>query len=282
MDIYAEVTSKIIEKLEAGEIPWKREWVGKGGACNYVTGREYSLINQLLLKEPGEYATFKQVKDAGGCVKKGAKSKVVIFWKLVPMDKEAARAAEEAGEEYNGAMLPVLRYYNVFNIMTDCEGLKPRHQGELRDFDPIEKADAVIDGYVQREGISMEHVEQSRACYSPKKDRVTLPLKEQFKTNEGYYSVAFHELVHSTGHEKRLNRTMENAAFGDENYSMEELVAEIGSADIMHTIGIETDDTLTNTAAYVQNWIKALKNDKRMIVMAAAKAEKAAEMVLGV
>ena len=106
---------------------------------------------------------------------------------------------------------------------------------------------------------------------------------EQFDTINGYYDTAFHESVHSTGHPKRLNRTMAglSAAFGSEEYSKEELVAEIGACGILHELGLETDKTFRNNAAYIQSWLKALKNDKRMIVSAAGKAEKAINRIFG-
>lgn len=281
MDIYAEITNRIIAKLEAGEIPWRRPWCGKKLARNWNTGRVYSLLNQLLLEDPGEYATFNQIKAAGGRVKKGAKAKMVVFWKMLPAKNNPDRKQGDDEDEPE-RVIPYLRYYNVFNISTDCEGLLPKHQGELHDFDPIEEADRVMDAYIAREGVTLDHIAQGRSYYSPSEDRVVLPIREQFKSTAGYYSVAFHELVHSTGHPKRLNRlqTGAEAAFGGEDYSKEELVAEIGSASIMHELGIETEDTFTNSAAYIQNWLKALKNDKRLIVLAAGRAEKAAELIL--
>lgn len=281
MDVYELITNKITEKLESGKIPWKKEWIGKNGARNYVTGKTYSLLNQLLLGDPGEYVTYKQAKEAGGYVKKGARGKFVTFTKQIPADKEAAKDAEERGELYTGRIIYMLRYYTVFNISTDCEGLTPRHQGTLHNFDPIEKAENVIANYVQREGVTIQHIAQGKASYSPSHDRVILPIKEQFSSSAGYYSVAYHELIHSTGHEKRLDRISGNAAFGSEDYGTEELVAELGSAYILNTIGIETESLLTNTAAYIQNWLNAIKKDKRTLIVAAAKAEKAVALILG-
>ena len=109
-----------------------------------------------------------------------------------------------------------------------------------------------------------------------------MPLPEQFKNNAEYYSTLFHELTHSTGHPKRLNRFTKAAAFGDEDYSAEELVAEIGSASILATLGVENQKTFRNSTAYIQNWLKALRNDKRLIFTASAKAEKAIKMIFGI
>lgn len=114
-------------------------------------------------------------------------------------------------------------------------------------------------------------------------DCVVVPMKEQYKLINEYYSTTFHELTHSTGHKTRLDRLQTGAvaAFGSENYSKEELVAEIGSASIMNLLGIETTKTFRNSAAYIQSWIKVLKNDNKFIVSAASKAEKAVNFILG-
>ena len=107
-------------------------------------------------------------------------------------------------------------------------------------------------------------------------------MKEQYKAINEYYSTTFHELTHSTGHKNRLNRLQTGAvaAFGGEEYSKEELVAEIGSASLMNMLGIETTKTFRNSAAYIQSWLKVLKNDNKFIVSAASKAEKAVNYIL--
>lgn len=113
-------------------------------------------------------------------------------------------------------------------------------------------------------------------------NRVVVPMKEQYKAINEYYSTTFHELTHSTGHKNRLNRLQTGAvaAFGGEEYSKEELVAEIGSASLMNMLGIETTKTFRNSAAYIQSWVKVLKNDNKFIVSAAGKAEKAVNYIL--
>jgi len=141
-------------------------------------------------------------------------------------------------------------------------------------------AEAIIADYVQREGVTIEHCEGDRAFYQPAADRIVLPLLAQFKETAEYYSTAFHEVVHSTGHMKRLARLDTTANFGSEEYSKEELVAEIGSAALVHHAGLETPQSFTNSAAYVQNWLTVLKSDKRFIVSAAGKADKAVDYIL--
>lgn len=274
IDVYQMVTDRIIAMLEQGEIPWDRPWTGASRwAIKRASGKPYSLLNQMLLGNPGEYLSFNECKKLGGKIRKGAKANIVVFWKL--LDKP-----EEKDGKITVRQIPFLKYMNVFHI-DDCEGIEPKHYDEtLRDFNPIDKAEEVIDGYATRSGITLEHVKQGRAYYSPEADKVVLPIKEQFTGEAGYYGTAFHELTHSTGHKSRLDRIIAGSfSFGDETYSKEELVAEIGSASILNMLGIETDDSIRNNAAYIQSWIKALRNDKKLIVSAASKAGKAVEMI---
>ena len=169
----------------------------------------------------------------------------------------------------------------MFHI-DQCEGIKARFAAQpLRTATADAAAEAIIADYVRREGVHMEHVEGDRAFYRPATDSITLPLLKQFKETAEYYGTAFHEMVHSTGHAKRLNRLDATAFFGSEAYSKEELIAEIGSAALVNRAGLETSKSFRNSAAYVQNWLQALKNDKRFIVSAAGKAEKAVALIMG-
>lgn len=270
-DIYQAITDRIIAELEKGNIPWSRPWVSARAAVKHGSGEPYSLLNQLLLNRPGEYLTFKQVQQEGGKVKKGEKASMVVFWKWIEQKNEETEEVKQ---------IPFLRYYSVFHI-DQCEGIAPKHMKELPNVvDPNEEAEKVISSYVDRSGVHLIHEENNSAYYQPASDTVVLPMVEQFKSTAEYYSTAFHELTHSTGHESRLNRLTRVAAFGNDDYSKEELVAEIGSATIMNMVGLETEGSFRNSAAYVQNWLKALKGDKRMIVSAAGKAEKAVDLIL--
>jgi len=272
MDIYAEITNRIIDQMEQGTIPWQKPWVASGSCVSYATGKPYSLLNQMLLGRPGEYATFKQVQAAGGYVKKGAKASMVVFWKWLEQEDE------ETGEKKE---IPFLRYYNVFHI-DQCEGLKPRHAEPFpQTANADQKAETIICDYLKASGVKLEHMEGDRAFYRPSTDSITLPLLAQFKETAEYYSTAFHELIHSTGHAKRLNRIAATAFFGSEAYSKEELVAEIGASALVNAAGLETAESFRNNSAYVQNWLQVLKSDKRFIVSASGKAEKAVALILG-
>ena len=179
-----------------------------------------------------------------------------------------------------------MKYYNVFHI-DDCEGIKEKYpEDQMPDkVEPIVQAEKVIDDYSARAKLAIEHKKQNQAYYTPTKHIVSLPLVEQFNDAEIYYETVFHELTHSTGHKSLLNRFTGAAAvasFGDESYSKEELVAEIGACGLMHELGIESNKSFRNSAAYIQSWLAALKNDKRMIVSAASRAEKAIKLILNI
>ena len=272
MDIYATITDRMIAEMEQGQIPWKRPWMASGSAISHTTGKPYSLLNQMLLGRAGEYLTFKQVNAEGGYVRKGERSKMVVFWTWLQKEDE------KTGET---SQVPFLKYYNVFHI-DQCENISAKYAQKLTETASAdETAENIIADYVRREGVTIENQEGNQAYYQPVLDRIVLPKRNQFGETAGYYSTAFHELVHSTGHMKRLNRLDATAHFGSEDYSKEELIAEIGSSALVHHCGLETPSSFKNNTAYVQNWLSVLKNDKRFIVSAAGKADKAVSLILG-
>lgn len=268
INIYEMVTQKIIEQLEKGVVPWRKPWVNFT-AVNWVTQKPYRGINTLLL-DGGEYATFKQIQQAGGKVKKGEKGHIVVFWKWVEKEDE------ETGEIIK---IPFLRYYKVFEINTQVEGLESKRKVVSYEHDPIEEAEKIIKGY--KNSPSYTHYSGS-AYYNPQNDVINVPPMKDFKKVEEYYCTMFHEMIHSTGHKSRLARKgiEEIAAFGSETYSKEELIAEMGAA--MLCAQAKIDNTLENSAAYIQSWLRVLKNDKRLVVLAAAQAQKAVDYILGI
>ena len=273
-DIYAAVTDRIISALEAGTIPWHKPWVGGNSGCiSYSTGRPYSLLNHILLGGvSGEYITFKQATLAGGHVRKGEKSKLVCFWK--PYEKVDEETGEITKHFY-------LRYYNVFHL-GQVEGVNPRWAVSVcpSGLQPDAVADAIIQDYKDRSGIKLQITESDRAFYRPSTDTVVVPQIQQYRRQEEYYSTLFHELTHSTGHKSRLDRISDIAAFGSHEYSREELVAELGSAFLVNHCNLESEASFRNSAGYIQGWLKALRDDKRLIVSAAGAAEKAVNLIL--
>lgn len=280
INVYELVTNRIIEQLENNIVPWEKPWSGTlDSAFNRVSKKPYSILNQMLLKYDGEYASFKQWKDLGGHIRKGEKSEIVVFWKMYPIKEK-----QDDGTEIIKT-IPLLKYINVFHI-SQVDGVEPLKQKVTHDIEPIEKAEKLLNDYWNRENITIEHVKGDKAFYSPMFDKIQLPLFEQFKQSEEYYSTAFHESVHSTMKTSRCNRQEDRkgkvVSFGSEEYSKEELVAEVGSAQLMNIVGIETTKSFRNSTAYIQSWLKVLRNDNKFIVSASSKAEKAVNYILGI
>lgn len=279
INVYELVTNRIIEQLENNIVPWEKPWSGTlDSAFNRVSKKPYSILNQMLLKYDGEYASFKQWKDLGGHIRKGEKSEMVVFWKMYPIKEK-----QDDGTEIIKT-IPLLKYINVFHI-SQVDGVEPLKQKITHDIEPIDKAEKILNDYWNRENITIEHVKGDKAFYSPMFDKIQLPLFEQFKQSEEYYSTAFHESVHSTMKTSRCNRQEDRkgkvVSFGSAEYSKEELVAEVGSAQLMNIVGIETTKSFRNSTAYIQSWLKVLRNDNKFIVSASSKAEKAVNYILG-
>lgn len=282
-DIFAMVTDRMIEELEKGNIPWRKPWSSAGVAVSHVTGKPYSLLNQILLEgKPGEYLTFKQATDEGGHVRKGEKGHIIVFWKF--LDKKDENGEIVIGDDGKPEKVGFLRYYTVFHI-DQCEGITARFTKDDDAAAPVlapdQKAEGIVTGYVDRTGVRLVIEESNQAYYSPSLDKVVVPSIEQYESIAEYYSTLFHELTHSTGHKERLNRITNVAAFGSETYSKEELVAEMGAAMLVNYTGLESSSSFTNSAAYIQNWLTALRNDKKLIVSAAGKAEQAVKLIIG-
>jgi antirestriction protein ArdC len=282
--VYEIVTERIIAKLEQGIIPWRRPWHAESGLPrNLVSGGEYRGVNVFLLAcqgyESPYWLSFKQARELGGSVKKGEKATPVVFWKWV----ETQQADPETGLPAT-RRIPLLRYYSVFSI-TQCEGVRHRRLLELvgdspKPFTPIAHAEAIVTAYPSPPSI---HHGGKQAFYRPADDAVTMPPRETFETPESFYSVLFHELIHSTGHSSRLARpgVTQPIRFASHEYSREELVAEMGASFLRAVAGINSEPLMTNSAAYLQGWLRALRKDARMLVIAGAQAQKAADWILG-
>ena len=276
--VYDIVTDRVVSLLERGVVPWRRPWAGADvQPQNLVSRRPYRGINPFLLGCTGFaspfWLTFKQAKTLGGSVRKGEKATPVIFWKRWRTD----RIDPETGDR-EVVDIPILRYYNVFNV-DQCDGIDAPALPKAHDFQPIQRCESVVQGMPKQPTI--EHRE-ARAYYRPSTDTVNMPRPELFVGSEEYYSTLFHELSHATGHPSRLDRpgAANTAAFGSADYSREELVAEMGAAFLSGHCAIETA-TIENSAAYIAGWLRRLRDDHRLVVTAAAQAQKAADYILG-
>jgi antirestriction protein ArdC len=283
VNIYETITNRIIDSLEKGIIPWRKQWKvsakngGGGIPYNLTNGKRYRGINEISLLCSGYtstgWATYKQAQALGYQVRKGERSSPVVWWSFPdrtnPVEKDRA---------------PFAKFYSVFNIeqMDGVPGELPL-DGDAEPFDAIESAETLANNYM----VSASHPSLgfggSDAYFRPSTDHVQMPPRESFISPENYYSVLFHEFIHSTGIKSRLGREelASMVRFGDREYSKEELTAEFGAAFLCGEAGISNDYLLDNSTAYIQSWIAKLQSDKNFAVQAAQRAQKAADFILG-
>jgi antirestriction protein ArdC len=269
---YDRITDRITALLEQGTVPWQKPWKARTGLPrNFVSKNPYRGINVFLLLammyESPFWLTFRQVSQLGGSVRKGEKACPVVFWKQTTVEDK------KSGEQKKKYLL---RFYHVFNV-AQCDGMKI--SAEPVQENVIAKPEDIVAQMPQPP--ILKHG-MTRAYYSPREDCVGLPPRERFERTEDYYSTVFHEFVHSTGHEKRLKRSTltESAGYGSNPYCKEELIAEMGAAFLCGLAEIG-ERTIDNSAAYLKGWLEQLRQDKTLIVQAAAQAQKAADFILG-
>lgn len=281
-NVYQMVTERIVNALERGTVPWQKPWRGgaAGAPANLKSDKAYRGVNVWLLATAGYdsryWLTYKQAKERGGHVRKGETSTPVVFWKWLEKNERDPDTGEVLKRR-----IPLLRYFRVFNV-EQCEGIEAPDTPAAFDplaFEPIESAERIASD--MPDPPRLEHGGGS-AAYAPALDMVRMPARERFASEPEYYSTLFHELIHATGHKRRLGRPgiLNVAAFGSATYSREELIAEMGAAYLCGVAGID-NRTIDNSAAYVAGWIKALKGDAKLAVNAAAGAQRAADWILG-
>jgi antirestriction protein ArdC len=294
MDVYQIVTDKIISLLEQGTIPWHRPWATSNGIPrNLITNKEYRGVNVFLLGcqeySSPYWLTYKQVISKNGTVCKGEKASLVVFYQVLSKQKSTVisedvhdnspDSANVALKNQGGSQLSfILKYYNVFNL-EQCDGIAAPPSGEPHhQFTPIETADRIVSDMNQPPVISYGG---NKASYSPVNDKIRMPVGKRFEKGEEFYSVLFHELSHSTGHHSRLARkeVTERNEFGSQDYSAEELCAELSASMLCAVAGI-SNETVELSASYIESWLTAFRTNKKMLVSAAAKAQKAADYIL--
>jgi len=276
MDIAAVITDRIIAELETGTAPWVKPWKDLAGSptrgmpYNPISKTVYRGVNHFWLSmmpsSSQHWVTFKQAQQAGGCVRKGEKGTPVVFWSITDR-----KTVDDAGTETVGKSV-ILKHYTVFSI-EQCEGLTlPTIESDSVELVPHESVDSVVDSLRLRGGLFHGG---SSAFYTPSRDCITMPQQAAFNTMADYHATLLHEAVHATGHESRLKR-LTPARFGSEGYAYEELVAELGAAMLCAKCGV---DGKLQHAAYIDNWLRVLKSDKKFILQAAAHAQKAIDWI---
>ena len=280
-DIYSKVTKKIIESLENKAPAWEFPF-DFIGPQNAVTKKTYQGINFFWLSvlqmslnyKSHKWITFNQARKEGGCIKKGSKATQIIFFSPVEKHESKEAKKKEDLEKDKKNVYWVARAFSVFNL-DQTEGLE-----HLNTKDKKKKINSIkeADKFVKKLNITIKHDALNQAYYTPLFDHINLPKKDTFKTKERYYATLFHEIVHWTGGPKRLKRIkLEKQEFGSTEYAKEELVAEIGASFMCARFGIPYQ---TQHTSYIRDWIKVLKNDKKLIFKAAAKAQKACDFLM--
>lgn len=274
-DVYTIVTNRIITLLEQGVVPWRKTWSDSGQPQNMITGMPYHGFNALLLNSlsypTNFFLTFRQITQLGGKVMKGEKGVPVIFWKWLDVEK---KGSDELVRK------PLLRYYNVFNI-SQCEDISEKYIPMVsRPNNPIHECEVIVANMPQRPVIQ---ISDENPYYHPIKDYINMRDITAFETSEAYYDTLFHELIHSTGHHSRLHRKeiVHHTQFGSEMYSIEELTAEIGCCYLKSHAGLQ-EPASKNNAAYIGEWLRKLKSDRKFILYASSQAERAVEFIMGV
>ena len=285
-DLYQTITDQVLAMLAAGVAPWRSPILGRtsaGQPKNLNTGKPYRGINTFLLAftayakgyESSYWLTFNQVKERGGNIRKGEHSSMVVFW------KQYETKDKQTGEKVR---VPVLRYYNVFNALAQCEwsgdgvDVPDKATYTPTEFVPVEAAEQIIGRYT--DGPSVHHGNAS-AFYRPCEDAIYMPDPSRFVSSEAYYATLLHEQAHGTGHSRRLDRKLdtEPRPFGSADYGKEELVAEMAAAFLCGHCGL-SPVTLANQAAYLNGWMHTIKQDKKLIVASAGAAQRAADWIL--
>jgi antirestriction protein ArdC len=279
-DVYQEVTDRIIQQMEKGVVPWRRPWSEAGGIpMNMVSGKRYRGINVWLLNSAGYaspwWMTYKQARNLGGYVKAGEKGTQIVFWQFIRVTK-TVEDGDKAGEKYQDTV-PMARAYTVFNL-GQCEGIEaPDEQVTEKPEVSTDTAVALLADYINPPGFSGAY---NKAAYSPSADLVKMPAADTFTGTAEYASTLFHEYIHSTGHESRLGR-ISSTHYGDDEYSEEEVTAEMGAACLCAYAGVAAE-TIGNSAAYIQHWLGVLRSDKRFLFRVSSAAQKAVDWCLGV
>ena len=292
---YELITNEIIQAIEYAIennklTPWDSPNTPvKGGLFphNAESLRAYTGFNVFILRmkqainsyPTSQWLTFQQIQKYGGDVK-GQQSTPIAYW-----DFKRHEDKDENGEVIATRVWANLYIHRLFNV-AQVTGLKLPEAKELQkltEFDPIAEAEKIIKNFKNKPKIF--HDTADDRYFQPSTDEIHLPPRKAFKSAHRYYKTVFHELTHSTGHKSRLNRwendDMKAKHFGDEAYSKEELVAEFGASFLCMESGIDSTEVRKNSIAYLRGWLRALKNDKKLALQAASKAQKAADYILG-
>ena len=284
-NLYQDITDKIIEALENGVGPWIKPWNDSGAQFglhrNAVSDHVYRGINVLLLNlvtfEKGytdpRWVTFNDAHKLGGYIKKGEKHTKIVFWKFLDLKDKTEGETTRSDEKQPKKVIPLLRFYRVFNV-EQCANLKlkdlPKPDNTTVLGETNENAETIL-------SIPTIKIGGSKAAYYPNHDFIQMPPREAFESLDHFFVTGFHESVHWTGHESRLNRVF-GKRFGDNSYAFEELVAEMGAAFLGGHVGLSFKEM--RHPEYIQSWINKMRDDNKAIFTACRLAQEATDFVM--
>lgn len=280
-DLYASITERIVAALEQGVAPWVRPWSDDvdGAAVNATSRRAYRGINAVLLGLEAatkgypwnRWLTYRQAAELGAHVRRGEHGTPVVFWKLHKVAAVAEAYPEPEAPDLHERVIPLLRAFTVFNLDQLEDVPAALRAAEVVRWEPHVRAEELLlmSGATIRYG-------GSRAFYRPGDDTIHLPPPRAFRDAGAFYATALHELTHWTAVAGRCGRQL-GQRFGDSDYAMEELIAEIGAAFLCGYCRIDGD---LRHAEYVGAWLKVLRSDKRAIFVVATRAQQAADYLI--
>lgn len=282
--IYATITAQFIEGLKDGVLPWNNGVIKSARPANYKTSRPYNGINWLLLTfskfSTPYFLTFNQAQSLGIRIKKGSKGMPIIFFKRLQYNKTTReKITDDSAGDFDPDDIKIVRYIqysHVFNLeQTDAENVLKQYQEDAAG--RIISADAIITSWPACPPIE-SGIGQNLGSYSPLLDKIYMPQKWQYDNPVRYYKTLFHEMVHASGAEHRLNRP--SLKDYEKNRAFEELIAEIGAMFLCQVAGIATENLFENSKAYVNSWIADMQNDPQYIFRAAHAASAAVDYIL--
>ncbi len=279
MNIYQTVTERILQQLAAGTVPWRKTWTN-GLPKSLNTGKEYRGINLLLLgmtaHQSQYWITYREAHRRGGYVRKGERSTPVIFWKW-HTPEETQQQRDKTGKDSVAPCAPFVSA--VFNL-DQVEGIAlPENDRGPDAAAALDVAGQLFEAMPDKPEI--EHARNLQPAYCQVTDRVLMPHLGQFQSAPEYFGTLFHELLHATGHTKRLNRFKQTEGNPMERYSFEELVAEFGAAFLCGISGIKSKQTSELQSGYIAEWSRVFQQDHRILLRAASAAQKAVDYIRG-
>ena len=292
-EYHQQFAERIIKALKEGTAPWQKPWRPGERILphNFQSGRDYRGGNAVYLAMRGldhgyadpRWGGYRQIQEAGGHVRKGEKGTPIMYveWRQrrTARDEDGKRILDEEGRpklEWVQRDRPLVKVQHVFNV-EQTEGLRLRSLDVAKpEWEGHERAEALI----RDSGVRVDHVAGDRAYYSLKDDRVVLPERSQFPSQDAYTHTALHELGHATGHPDRMNRPtlVNHGGFGTETYAREELRAEIAAMMTGERLGVGHEPR--HGTAYVSSWIKALENNPKEIRGAAVDAQRISDWLM--